>query len=219
MHTKTVIILISFFLLLSKAPSYAHAEDDNKFRFAVMGCMHLGVCNFKDYELAIEKIKEYKPDFMLFLGGMVDPMVDKPVESLWQRFDRITEKLEVPVYDVLGNCKVTPFVSIPKDKIASMEKCFLDRYKKRYYSFEHKNNLFVVLDSEGFFKNPWNIPGVVKQTAFINEALSQTEQYNNVFIALHDSFWLQDEQKSGLSLSTRSSIKRQNGYSALIAIH
>ena len=42
---------------------------------------------------SVEKIKEYKPEFVLFLGGMVDVMGDRPVEALWHEFDLITNEL------------------------------------------------------------------------------------------------------------------------------
>ncbi len=114
--------------------------------------------------LAAKKIKEYSPDFVLFLGSMVDTVGEKhnpeanyntrvafekriklspaAIESLWSNFDRITKKLGIPVYDVPSErC-------IPANNVAATEKSFLLRYHKRYYYFEYKNNLFICLDSE-----------------------------------------------------------------------
>lgn len=183
MYKKITIILLSFFLLFLKI-SYVQAEDNSQFRFAVMGCMHLGVGDSKDYELAVEKIKERRPDFVLFLGGMVDPMVNEPVESLWQRFDRITDKLGVPVYNIFSDCHLEPFFT-PKDRKVLMEKCFLDRYKKRYYSFEYKNNLFICLDAESLFLEEEKGQADREQLDFLKAAISDVVKYDNVFLFAH----------------------------------
>ncbi len=183
MYKKIIIILI--FLNFLIIPFCIHAEEDSQFSFAVMGCAHFGVCDAKDYESAVEKMKQYNPDFVLFLGGMVDAIREKPVEFLWKEFDRITEKLGVPVYDIPSDiaysCGLQP-LSVPLKEIVLMEKCFLDRYKKRYYSFEHKNNLFICLDSE---KEPNFIDR--NQLDFLKKTIADVSKYNNVFIAVHRS--------------------------------
>lgn len=197
MYTKTIIILISFFLLLSKAPSYAHAEDDNKFRFAVMGCMHLGVCNFGDYELAIEKIKEFEPDFVLFLGGMIDASGGQPIETLWHKFDLMTSKLGIPVYNVPSDCRLTglPLSKVRKSKVRKdlMQQCFINRYKNRYYSFEYKNNLFIGLDSDDLLKQKKGGLIVGNQIDFLNKTITSASKYDRIFIFLHSSPWFQDK--------------------------
>jgi len=189
MNKKVIIILISFFLVFAGFSFYPHAEEERQFRFAVIGCMHLGTSNPEDYELAVKKIKQYNPDFVLFLGGMIDASGDKPVESLWQKFDKITERLGVPVYDIASDtsdCLKPKSSAVPNDKIASMEKSFLDRYKKSYYAFEHKNNLFICLDSrKGAGLDE-------KQLDFLKKTLSNTSNYDNVFLAIHKSFWIPD---------------------------
>ena len=77
MYKKVIIIFISFFLLFLKISSSVYAEENGQFRFIVMGCMHIGVCDFQDYELAVEKMKQYNPDFVLFLGSMVDTVGER----------------------------------------------------------------------------------------------------------------------------------------------
>lgn len=191
-YRKTVIIFILAFLCLSNTLSNTCAEDNSKFRFAVMGCMHLGFCDLEDYELAVEKIKEYKPDFVLFLGGMIDAMGERPIKSLWHEFDRITNKLGVPVYNVLSGCQLMPFI-ISKGRSALMEKYFLDKYKERHYSFEYKNSLFIGLDSTYLFTQKRIGLGAGEEVNFLNKTLTDASKYNNIFIFLHRSPWLQDE--------------------------
>ncbi len=193
MYNKAIIVLISFFLFFSKPFFNAHAEDARRFRFVVMGCMYFGLCPPQDYELAVERIKQYNPDFVLFLGGMVHDIGRKPVKSLWEEFDRITEKLGVPVYDIPSDTRdISKLrgILIPIDRNALMEKCFLDRYKKRYYAFEHKNNLFICLDSRKKLSTDED------QLDFLKKTIADVSKYDNVFIALHYSPRFIDNNKS-----------------------
>jgi ubiquinone/menaquinone biosynthesis C-methylase UbiE len=171
-------------------PFYAYGQEGGKFRFAVIGCAHLGVCSHEELESAVEKIKGQKPDFVLFLGGMVDSSSDEPVESLWHTFDSIIAKLGVPVYDIPSNCRLSG-LSISDDKTALMDKYFLDRYKKHYYSFEYENNLFIGLDSENLAQGKGNdFEGQVK---FLRNALADASKYSNVFIFTHASPWFHND--------------------------
>ncbi|MBN3040893.1 MAG: methyltransferase domain-containing protein [Candidatus Omnitrophica bacterium] len=181
-----------------------NASKDNKFRFVVLGCMHAGACDFQDYETAVEKIKKHNPDFVLFLGSTVDvvPRIDnkldtilafkkglklseKDIEARWKIFDKITKQLKVPVYDLASER------SLPANNLGPAEKQFLKRYKKRFYSFKFKNNLFICLDSESHnspdLKNRGLIDG--EQLEFLKKALKSSSRYNNVFIAMHQSAW------------------------------
>lgn len=190
MYKKNIVILTFLFLLFPKMLSIVHAEDNGKFRFVVMGCTHLGVCDFKDYGLAIDKIKECRPHFVLFLGGMVDAMGEKSVESLLGKFNLITSKLKVPVYNVFSNCHLAPLSM--KNEVALMEKGGMTGYKKGYYSFEYKNNLFVCLDSDNLFKQSKNILADNSQMKFLNKILADVSKYENVFIAMGGSLWFQN---------------------------
>ncbi len=191
---KKVIIIISFCLFFLNASFYAQAKDDSNFCFAVMGCLHFGYCDFQDYELAVKNIKLYNPDFMVFLGGMVDAMGEGSVESLWQGFDRITERLKMPVYNTSGDCYRLLPITIPQDRVALMKKCFLDRYKKSYYSFEYKNNLFICLDSDNLFGQERALI-VKEQLDFLKNVIADVSRYDNVFIFMHDSPWFRNENE------------------------
>ncbi|MEI8349284.1 MAG: class I SAM-dependent methyltransferase [Candidatus Omnitrophota bacterium] len=204
MKIKIIIFIVCVSLMLC---GRAHGEDKDSFRFAVMGCAHAGLCNFQDYKLAVEKIKEYRPDFVLFLGSMVDTVGEEcnatgayntsaafkkgiklspeAVESRWSNFDQITKELGVPVYDVPSER------SIPANNIESTEPSFLKRYHRRYYSFTHKNNLFICLDSESYNDLSWQKRGLIDgdQLNFLKESLAATANYTNTFIAMHQAAW------------------------------
>lgn len=197
LHNNLTIILLSFLFVFLNPSRSLYAEEEKRFSFAVMGCMHLGACGFKDYELAVEKIKECEPDFMLFLGGMIDPCAGDDIESLWNKFDLVTDKLKLPVYNLSGICRLVNTSSLSEGKKVLMDQCFIKRYRKRYYSFEYKHNLFIGLDSEELFdhigqkKNSTNIEN---QIDFLSNLLANSSHYDNIFIFLHESPWFQDKK-------------------------
>jgi ubiquinone/menaquinone biosynthesis C-methylase UbiE len=183
--------LLSLVISLPLIPVSVGAAQ--RFRFAVMGCMHLGFSEASNYELAIEKIRGYNPDFVLFLGGMVDALGKRPPESLWEEFDHITEKLSRPVYNVFGDpsgCLKRPLALSAQDR-GSMRNYFLKRFKGLYYSFEYKNNLFICLNSERELSQDEG------QLAFLRENLADTSRYDNVFMVIHKSFWIHDVGDQG----------------------
>ncbi len=211
MKVKTTTLFPVFFLLfLTIAIQSALAESPDKFRFIVMSDMFFGATSPEEYKSAVREMKKYKPDFVLFLGDMVDTVGDKAtqnrnralvkafennvklssreVESLWRDFDRITKKLGVPVYDIPGGR------SIPLNNIAATEKAFLKRYPGRYYTFEYKNNLFVCLDSE--YYNATSLgeqfsvgesPKIIAKLYFSNQDLITGPQFEFLAEALSDT--------------------------------
>ncbi len=206
---KTTTRLLTFFglLFLMIFIKPALAGEAEKFRFIVMSDMFFGATSPEEYQSAVREMKKYKPDFVLFLGDMVDTVGDKAtknrnkalreayenevklsppeVEALWREFDRITGELGVPVYDIPGErC-------IPPNNLGVTEKEFLKRYKKRYYTFKYKNNLFICLDSE--YRNQINLPvrDLIEgeQKEFLEKIISDVSKYDHVFLAIHKCAW------------------------------
>lgn len=168
------------------------------FRFAIMGCAHFGVCESKDYENAVEKIREQRPDFVIFLGGMVDMPRSGDLESSKRKFDSITAGLGVPVYDVPGYCRFNPLYARSGDR-DKIEKMYLDRYKKRFYSFVHKNNLFICLDSDEISSSYRDGSGFAdtEQQLFLKKTLADTSRYDNVFLSQSLSPWSKSDAPEG----------------------
>ena len=198
-------------LIFLLSSPFVLAQDRRAFNFAVMGCAHMGVCESKDYALAVAKIKAQKPDFVVFLGGMVDVPPGGDVDSVWRKFDSITARLGTPVYDVPGSCLWGP-LSVDRGKAERSEKCFIDRYKKRYYSFEHKNNLFVGLDSDSPDRPGTAENGMLsaEQLEFLKKTLMGAQKFDNIFVFLHDSRWMREnglKWSAGLSPAVITKIK------------
>lgn len=134
-------------------------------------------------------MRENKPELVLFLGGMVDLRCETPPDRLWREFDEITAALGAPVYDAAGDCRLSP-LSAQHENAGAAEKYFPARQKNRYYSFEHKNNLFIALDSENLAGKSTEAEA---QLDFLRKALADSFRYSNVFIFTHRSLWLDGE--------------------------
>jgi ubiquinone/menaquinone biosynthesis C-methylase UbiE len=181
-----LLCLLSVFIFSIKT---VYAEE-KRFCFAVMGCMHLGACSFDDYKTAVELIKSYEPDFLLFLGGMIDIAGEEPLEDIWQRFNDITNSLGVKTYDVPSNCSLVNS-SFSEDRVNRMQHFFTNKYNKRYYSFEHKNNIFIGLDGNKLMDEIRQQDLASEQLQFIGRTVLESYDFDNVFVFLHDSVWFQ----------------------------
>jgi SAM-dependent methyltransferase len=189
---KFPVIAAVLFTLISVVP--ARAQNSRGSRFAVLSCMHLGISSALEFESAVQKINQYKPDFVIFLGGMVEPVREKSVDSLWQIYDRITAQLNVPVYNVPGDCQLWP-LKFPAEKTLAMQKCFEKRYPKRYFSFEKNGDLFIFLDSNDLPLLKPETPSAKKQIEFLIKTLENASRYKNVFISMDESPWFTNEDK------------------------
>ncbi|MFC1680134.1 methyltransferase domain-containing protein [Elusimicrobiota bacterium] len=199
MKAPLSILLFLFGLPLSSQATETPKEDA-AFRFAVIGCFHYPQCDPEDYEFAVKEIKEQDVDFVLFLGGMVDPGGKGEVRDLWKGLDRLTKKLGVPVYDVPSDGRLASG-DLPKARTAAMGKAFLERYGKRHYSFAHKNNLFIGLDLAA--------PPCGKgchiisedQLEFLKTTIADVSKYDNVFAFAHPSPWLRYEPRGWIKVA------------------
>jgi len=178
------ITLLSGLLQLAFWGTCRLAAETTAFRFAVTGCAHFGVCDVKSYETTIEGLRLESPAFVLFAGGMVDPTGAVSAEALWKDFDAATARLGVPTYNVASYCRLSPFTISP-DAAADMEKNFAGRYGRGYFSFEHRNNLFIGLDAGRFAKDAAGPPEDDAQVRFLREKLSAAGRYANVFVVMN----------------------------------
>ncbi|MDD3982907.1 MAG: methyltransferase domain-containing protein [Candidatus Omnitrophota bacterium] len=147
MILRNKILLISSLFLLFISTQAAYGKQRNGHcRFIVFGGMKLGMSDSGDFKRAVDKMKEFHPDFVLFLGDMISATADEDPEHLWREFDRIGRRLSAPKYTVYGYSFPR---NIPPDKqrILDLETSYLKRNRKKSYAFVHKNNLFICLDT------------------------------------------------------------------------
>jgi 3',5'-cyclic AMP phosphodiesterase CpdA len=104
----------------------------------------------------VDRLNSLKPDFVVHLGDITHPVPGTPAyEDSADRFHRLYEELDCPLYLVAGNHDIgekafpgQPLgqqearATVSDDKIAEYER----QFQAQYYSFEHQDCLFVIIN-------------------------------------------------------------------------
>ena len=174
-------LCVFFFILFTLSGIPAHADvRESEFSFAVIGDTQPsqitgGIPDI--FKKAIEKINAAKVDFVVQVGdaiylGMNDANIGG-AENQWKDFKNEIEKLAMPFYKAPGNEDIWS---------ASSQYYYRKLFSnKLYYSFDHANSHFVILDTElaGF---GGSIPRV--EGAWLENDLKTTSK-ENIFVFLH----------------------------------
>ena len=130
---------------------------------------------------SIEESNRFDPDFVVINGDLIwGYAYDKATANeMWDNFDKATAKFETPFYLLVGNHDTNNDL---------MEKLYLKRYGKQfplYYSFNHGNSHFIILDSDqvGNFNNIGP-----KQLAWLERDL-KANGHLKTFVFLHRPLW------------------------------
>lgn len=138
------------------------------FTFAVIGDTRSGG---DDYPELVQAAMEYKPDFVVNAGDMID----YPNKARWAEFWEKSKAITVPYFLTVGNHDV----SDEKSEALYKEQVDLPG-NKLYYSFTVDDSLFIFLDS--------NIPGQDRkitgdQYKWVEQTLAASRQkYKFVFV-------------------------------------
>lgn len=128
---------------------------ENEFTFAFLTDIHLKpeMDAPKGFQMAIDKVNELKPDFVLTGGDLVyDAMRGNQArcDTLFSLYNEMCAGFNMPVYNCLGNHDLFAIYAEspensdhPDYKYGMFERYF----GKTYYSFDHKGWHFVVLNS------------------------------------------------------------------------
>lgn len=155
-------------------------NDPNNFQFIILsdrnGGSRPGV-----FEDAIQKINLMQPEFVLSVGDLIAGYSTDTaaIARQWKEVNGMISKLQMPFFYLPGNHDIT-------NKI--MEKEWEKRYGNRYYSFNYKNTLFIILDSND--DDDYNLTR--PQTDFVLKTLKDNEQARWTFILMHHPIWTYD---------------------------
>jgi 3',5'-cyclic AMP phosphodiesterase CpdA len=174
-------LCVFFLILFALSGILAHADDLNsEFSFAVIGDTQPakiagGIPDI--FTKAIEKINTAKVDFVVQVGdaiylGMNDTNISS-IENQWKAFKNEIAKLAMPFYKAPGNEDIWNALSQDHYKKLFSEKL--------YYSFDHKNSHFVILDTE-LAGSRGSIPEA--ERAWLENDLRTTSK-ENIFVFLH----------------------------------
>lgn len=160
MKKFTFILVIGLFLFncQTQQSSKESAATNNDFSFVFITDIHvMPERNATEGLLqAIDTINSLSPDFVLTGGDNIMDALGQTYsrsDSLYNLYAETIDKLEMPVYNTMGNHEVFGLYEksgISPDHKEYGKKLYENRLAKRYYSFDHKDWHFVVLDGIGF---------------------------------------------------------------------
>lgn len=130
-------------------------ESENAFSFAFMTDIHLqpernAVEGFKQ---AIESANELSPDFVITGGDLIMDALGQTfgrADSLYALYEETSADFKMPVYNTMGNHEIFGIYKesgIPSDHPEYGERMFESRLGHRYYSFDHRDWHFMILDA------------------------------------------------------------------------
>ncbi len=152
-------------------------NDPDNFQFAIMadrnGGSRKGV-----FEDAVQKINLMQPEFVLNVGDLIAGYTTdtSAIAKQWKEVNDIISGLKMPFFYLPGNHDIT-------NKI--MEKEWEKLYGKRYYHFQYKNTLFIILDSND--DDDFNLTRA--QTDYVLKTLKENSQVRWTFVLMHHPIW------------------------------
>lgn len=153
------------------------AKEGEPFSFAVAGDSQPQGESGEQPEVLkkiIEEINKSGAAFLVHLGDKIHGSKDiNIVRRQYGEYQDVIAKLKIPVYTVVGNHDVS---GVKENE---------ELHKKTgplYYSFEHKNCLFIVLNTE-FVGSEGAIKG--KQLSWLESELEKGVGYRYIFVFLH----------------------------------
>lgn len=168
---KTVLAVTSLAILL-----FAQSTDQS-FRFAIVGDRN-GAAVANVFEEVIDEVKLIHPDFVINVGDLIpgyteDTMV---INTQWDTVMNIIKKLPVRFYFVPGNHDIQN----EADRRIFKSRTGFDRF----YSFDYKNNHFIVLDNT---MTQWVAPQSMdsNQINWLRSDLEKNKKANNTFVFFH----------------------------------
>ncbi|MBT3383348.1 MAG: metallophosphoesterase [Prolixibacteraceae bacterium] len=152
------LIITGLFISCQQEPKETKPEKNDNFSFVFMTDIHvMPEKNATEGLLqAIDTINFLAPDFVLTGGDNIMDALGQTYgrsDSLYNLYEEIVKKLEMPIYSTMGNHEVFGLYErsgIDPDHEEYGKKLYENRLAKRFYSFDHKNWHFVVLDGIGF---------------------------------------------------------------------
>ncbi len=163
----------------------AKIKADESFTFVVIGDSRTGISIFKQQ---IDEINLLDPDFVINSGDLIDggPGEAAEIEAMWDEFDEIVTRFQVPLVMVCGNHDIWSQLS---------RAIYERRYGRTYFSFDHKGAHFVVLDTEVLDEQNTPVDRIAgKQLEWLKDDLAANVDKSPTFVFLHKPFWSYEQK-------------------------
>jgi 3',5'-cyclic AMP phosphodiesterase CpdA len=151
------------------------AAPVNNFRFAIAGDRTGGPVPGV-YERIWAEIGRSKPDFVINVGDTIEGTRDDTAEAEWRALRRIWDKYGLVQYFTPGNHDIWSERSLAIYR--------RETGRPNFYSFDHQNAHFVVLDNSRTF----DIEDA--QLRFLDDDLAKHRDRSPKFIFFHKPYWI-----------------------------
>ncbi len=195
-----------------KSAKTSTTEEDG-FSFAFLTDIHLqpekeAITGFRQ---AIDSVNKFNPDFVITGGDLVMDALDQTygrVDSLYNLYIEVSGELNMPVYNTVGNHEVYGWHRDEEGIESNPEfgkKMFESKLGERFYSFDHKNWHFIILDAiyrseEGHYIGKID----QEQLEWLKGDLGKTDKLTPIAITVHIPFISSRTQLSQGSLAANS---------------
>jgi 3',5'-cyclic AMP phosphodiesterase CpdA len=198
MKTHVLILALVLTAWSCQSPSGKAGEEvRDGFTFAFLTDIHLQPERMavEGFLKAIDTLNQIGPDFVLTGGDLVMDVLDQSygrADSLYKLYQDISGKLEMPVYNAVGNHEVYGWHRQEEgleDHPEYGKGMYEERMGERYYSFDHKGWHFMVLD--GIYRGgEGRYVGRIDedQLQWIKDDLEKTDRETPIVIAVHIPF-------------------------------
>lgn len=197
---KTCLFLgLSLFMLTAcnlQSEKKSETVEDG-FSFAFLTDIHLqpeknAVAGFRQ---AIDTVNKLNPDFVITGGDLVMDALDQTygrVDSLYTLYKEVSSELNMPVYNSVGNHEVYGWHRAEEGIESNPDfgkKMFEKKMGDRFYSFDHKDWHFIILDAiyrseEGHYIGKID----QEQMEWLVEDLNKIDKETPIAITVHIPF-------------------------------
>lgn len=214
---KNIYLLITLSLFVtvgcnsSKAPKAS--ETEKGFTFAFLTDIHLQpeLNAVAGFQKAIDTINQISPDFVLTGGDLVMDVLNQTygrADSLYKLYKEVSGHLEMPVYNTVGNHEVYGWHRDEEgieDHPEFGKKMFENEIGERFYSFDHKDWHFIVLDAIYRGEDGHYIGKIdQEQIDWLKTDLQQVDEKTPIAMSVHIPFITSSTQLSKGSLAANS---------------
>jgi len=134
------------------------------------------------FEAAVERLNLLRPGFVVCVGDLVEGYgKDEPnLVKQWQAFDGLVDRLAMRFYYVPGNHDLSNALG---------RRVWLERHGPTYYHFQHRDVLFLCLDSEEVGGENGGIASDGEQLAYFRQVLAEQRSASWTVVFLHKPLW------------------------------
>lgn len=158
------------------------STDAKRFHFAILGDRTGGAeLEWPLFDRAVDELNFLRPDFVLTVGDQIQGYVteEEVMKQQWDEYKQHANRLQMPLYLLPGNHDV----SNPR-----MLAWWKENLGRRYYAWEHKNCLFLVLNIMEHWEMNASSLGE-EQVRFALDTLKQHPDVRHTFVFLHMPLW------------------------------